>query len=503
MLAKLQGGHGLFWTLAMVYRDTAEDLSTPAPSRYYVQDAPTELAPPYGVQAAPPIEETTVEGVYTGPYPQPQTMPPSYRLRPTEGWLAENPKATMLGSTTVTESVYSPDGDTTSVPAYTKKVERSGSTILEAYFSPQEDASSLPRSFVERIGNLPATYTVGRAIETYSTYDDGSAVGYRWAVYDDAKKLIAWVRAFQITTPSGEKIDQYEISTDYEITKGVRRPTRWLTGNYRERAKSLYTLSERRKQDDYKGEGSWRSMMTGATVTFTETIDDDLQVHRVLRHQSAQDEIVTTEDYQVDGSGAGTVSLAGQPIADTVWPVSGEGSLTLRSGGHVPYSPSRYPKRPFADAAADFSETRQGNAGFFYLSNDREMVRGPNAWGANAWIDPQDDQATFVSPYEGGVLLHPSSKKGKPILRWVAPQKREYRFDLLVRKADTQGGDGVAVKVFTEHKTLALYRVQHDDAIGQFRSFNADLTAGEWLAVQVTDYRNPDHDDAVVSMTVW
>ncbi len=233
----------------------------------------------YGIQAATPIEAQITEGFYVAPFPAASSLPAGYQQRPVGGWLTQNPKVTVSGPTTTTETWYTPNGDTTSAPAYTKTVVKNGATLTNLFAAP-EQAAVLPSFFADKL-TLSGPHTVAQAEETYLTYSNGpmagTATGYRWSVKDGAGKLVAWIEAQQVTKADGTKSDFYEIHSDYQMVSESFRPVRYRYGTYHEATRAGQEIDQvfDPQTGKYATNGAWKDTANHKTVGLTETVNAD------------------------------------------------------------------------------------------------------------------------------------------------------------------------------------------------------------------------------------
>lgn len=300
----------------------------------------TEGKAAYRIQLAPSVTAQVTGGFYTGPFPAAGSLPAGYQVRGTGDWLSVNPKVTTSGTSTTTETYYSLNGDKTSPHAYTKLVSRDASTILDLYTAPQEQAE-LPAFFAAKL-SLQAP-TVYQAEETFRVYEPSkSALGYRWAVYNGSA-LYAWIRAYQVSGSGASKLDKYEISADYRSVNGTVKPIVYAYGSYDEATRIGGELREERNLDTgvVSGTGAWVDVGGNRRVDYTQLVYPSGAVHKVMTYAyDPQTTLVTTEDFQPDGSGTGTISVNAVQRATTSWGADGNGTAVL-SSGQVAYTSSR------------------------------------------------------------------------------------------------------------------------------------------------------------------
>jgi len=321
-----RAGHNLS---AGAYANQAQDLT-----------AKPATASRYRTQSTPVVVVTAVDGFYAGPFPSAHSLPSNYVRRPAVGWLTANPLISTSGSSVTTETWYTPDGDTTSVPAYSKVLTRNGATANYVYAAP-EQVTALPSFFTSK-ATFPPDPQVKIAEETYIVDTDfgsgGSALGYRWAVRDAGGSLKAWVRAKQVTRADASVVDFYTIHSDYRYTSGGMRPERFTYGTYYPATGIAQSSDEQHDAATgrFISQGVWRDLRLGKQVAIADTVEADGSVVRIMTSGT----LVTTENYRPDGSGFGTLTQDGVPRATMTWPSDRNGTIVLSSGS-APYRANR------------------------------------------------------------------------------------------------------------------------------------------------------------------
>lgn len=334
------------------------------------------------VQGAVPSTAETTGGFYTGPFPtEAEQLPSGYAARQTGDWLKTNPLVQETGTTTTTETYWTPDGTKAPSFAYTRLVRTGGTTTYDLYASPQETGAGLPAFFREKLGFGDMPLTVYTSQETYKAIEPGkSALGYRWAAHD-ADGLKAWVRAHRILPQTGAPVAKYEIFSNYQPVNGVRRPTRYQYGFLNETTRIGGELDEHLDFNACRASahGAWVDLANKKRVNYFQTLFPSGELRKEMTYTPNPSlTIRTIEIYQPNGSGAGEVLRNGARWAGTEWGTNGLGTLNV-SGTSAAYSASRRGQLMPTPLCSRTIDTGNANLSISFVDANIPVAYGPPA----------------------------------------------------------------------------------------------------------------------------
>lgn len=304
-----------------------------------------------------------VRGAYSGGYPTPAatTLPGAIAAGPwavatasaAPRWM-KNASGVLLFPRVIshgpagssTENYYAPTNATAATGpfAYSRVVTQDGAEVESMFATPEAsgDLTILPAPF-NTLPSLPASASVRRSDMTFFTYaaTGSSAVGRRWAVYDENRRLSSWNRALQITRPGPVVVQHYDLATQYQVDpQGRRVPYEYITDD--QNAAASTHLHVDRTYDPatttWTGNGTWTGKdnvprtlrITWSTVTHART-------RAVTWTNTSNQQVILTESFKGDRSGSGNLTVNGQVFATMTWERNGKGVMTLANGQTFPF----------------------------------------------------------------------------------------------------------------------------------------------------------------------
>lgn len=291
----------------------------------------------YRLQDTGSLVANTLSGFYVGPFPAtPSALPGNYAQRPVGGWLTVNPQVTVSGTTTTTDTYWTPGGDSTDPAALTETVMDPGQVRLDLYAAPSTTAA-LPTYFASML-SLPVGAVTQQAAETYTTYHedglDGTALGYRWAVNDANDNPVAYIRAFQVTQTDGSKVDRWVLDADYSSVNGVVRPLEYGYQTYYEGTQAGESFDQTYDPGTglTQGSGSYKDIYKDAQVAFKETLFPDGSILRIYTYTDPTRIVVVGLNFDPDGSGTGYFKVNGKDRGHCDWDKHHHGHAHFESG---------------------------------------------------------------------------------------------------------------------------------------------------------------------------
>ncbi|MCQ6557445.1 glycosyl hydrolase family 28 protein [Paenibacillus mendelii] len=140
----------------------------------------------------------------------------------------------------------------------------------------------------------------------------------------------------------------------------------------------------------------------------------------------------------------------------------------------------------------------QGTRGWYYRVWRSGIGTTPMSWnpdGSNHWRGPGTYDAIWNGP--GTMYLHPDNSQA--MLEWAAPKAGTVRVKGLVKKANTQGGDGVNVSIWKNGSMVwptngQWQTIGYNDATGVNHDFILSLAQGDTISFRVDQRANSAYD---------